>query len=257
VVRPLSLTALLVDDDEAVGIEYKTSLENIDMGLRRHISNEAANSALEDISQLRLPLHALLTDIMRPNGPDGLKFIERLRNANYATTVGGGLRLRYLPVVVISAEARRYKEHVKRIDGMIPVHEKPIWGDRLVEIIVDELATYRAKILNEFQHLGIATVWKDGLYQVLPAYGAKRQKLIDTDRFVGNPAMLAANYTALFLVSGTDRIGAYEVDSKVAASKTRIFLGIAIRGSEIASTAIPFANFTPIRHGCAQDLCGI
>jgi hypothetical protein len=65
VVRPLSLTALLVDDDEAVGLEYKTSLENIDMGLRRHTSNEAANNALEDTSQLRLPLHALLTDIMR------------------------------------------------------------------------------------------------------------------------------------------------------------------------------------------------
>jgi Domain of unknown function (DUF4263) len=104
-------------------------------------------------------------------------------------------------VVVISEEARLYKEHVKRIDGMIPVHEKPVWGDRLVEIVIEELAAYRAKILSDLEHLGIAIVWKDGLYQVLPAYGAKRHKLVDTDRFVGNPATLAANYTALCLVN--------------------------------------------------------
>jgi CheY-like chemotaxis protein len=85
---------MLVDDDAAVGLKYKAGLENIDMGLRMHTSNEEAIKALEDIAQLHLPLHALLTDIMRPNGPDGLKFIEHIRNANYATTVGGGLRLR-------------------------------------------------------------------------------------------------------------------------------------------------------------------
>src|SRR5258708_25442987 len=40
----------------------------------------------------------------------------------------------------------------KNIDAAIPVLEKPIWGDRLVEIIVDELGAYRAKILSELQH---------------------------------------------------------------------------------------------------------
>ena len=167
---PLSLTALLVDDDEAIGLEYKMGLENIDMGLRRHANNEEAIRVLDSISTLQLPLHVVLTDIMRPNGPDGLKFVEHVRNASYGLTVGGGLRLRYLPLIVISDHAGLYREHVKRIDGAIPVHEKPIWGDRLVQIIVDALAEYRAKILSELQHVGISVTWKDGSYQVLPAY---------------------------------------------------------------------------------------
>jgi DNA-binding NtrC family response regulator len=68
-----------VDDDEATGREYKTALENIDMGLRHFPNNEEAFKALGDMAQLRLPLHILMTDIMRPNGPDGLKFIEHRR----------------------------------------------------------------------------------------------------------------------------------------------------------------------------------
>ena len=118
-IAPLSLTALLVDDDEATGREYKTALENIDMGLRHLPNNEEAIKALDDMAQLSLPLHILMTDIMRPNGPDGLKFIEHIRKANYTRTVGGGLRLRYLPLVVISDHVSVYKEHVKNIDAAI------------------------------------------------------------------------------------------------------------------------------------------
>jgi CheY-like chemotaxis protein len=223
-ITPLSLTALLVDDDEAVGLEYKTRLENIDMGLRRHTSNEEAIRVLESICSLRLPLHVVLTDIMRPNGPDGLKFVEHVRNASYGITVGGGLRLRYLPLIVISDHAVRYRENVKRIDGAIPVHEKPIWSDRLVQIIVDSLAEYRAKLLSELQHVGIAVTWKDGTYQVLPAYGARQTKLIETDRFVGDPAVLAANYTALCLLNERGAIarfylaGVYKISASFRAS---------------------------------------
>jgi len=201
-IAPLSLTALLVDDDEATGREYKTALENIDMGLRHFPNNEEAIKALGDMAQLRLPLHILMTDIMRPNGPDGLKFIEHIRKANYTRTVGGGLRLQYLPLVVISDHVSVYKEHVKNIDAAIPVLEKPIWGDRLVEIIVDELGAYRAKILSELQHLGIAVEWKDSRFQVLPAYGTKAATtLIETDRFVGTYSTFSQSYTTLCLLN--------------------------------------------------------
>jgi CheY-like chemotaxis protein len=89
-IAPLSLTTLLVDDSEEVGRMYRAALENIDMGLRYHPSNEGAIKAIEDVAQLQLPLHLIITDIERPpNGPLGLAFIEHIRTANYRTTVGG------------------------------------------------------------------------------------------------------------------------------------------------------------------------
>jgi hypothetical protein len=153
-----------------------------------------------------------LTDIMRPNGPDGLKFIEYIRSANYAQTVGGGLRVRYLPLIVISSSARLYTEQVKRIDGSIAVFEKDIWVDRLVELIVDALGAYRAKILSELQHLGIAVEWKNGVFQVLPAYGARRPELIETDRFIGTSATFSASYTSLCLLNDRGTIARYFLD---------------------------------------------
>jgi CheY-like chemotaxis protein len=201
-----------VDDDEVIRRQYTTALQNIDMGLRWYPNNEEAIKALSDMIQLRLPLHILLTDIMRPNGPDGLKFIEYIRSANYAQTVGGGLRVRYLPLIVISSSARLYTEQVKRIDGSIAVFEKDIWVDRLVELIVDALGAYRAKILSELQHLGIAVEWKNGVFQVLPAYGARRPELIETDRFIGTSATFSASYTSLCLLNDRGTIARYFLD---------------------------------------------
>jgi CheY-like chemotaxis protein len=199
VLRPLSLTALLVDDDDVHSRLCRDSLENIDMALRAYSENEAAIKAIDDISTLQLPLHILITDIERPNGPLGLSFIENVRSASYAKIVGGGLRLRYLPLIVISNAARLYREQISRIDGAIPVYEKPMWEERLVEVIVDALSAYRSKILGELQHLGVAVVFREGLYQVLPAYGAQKPELIETDRFVGLASALSSSYTALCL----------------------------------------------------------
>ncbi len=211
-IAPLSLTALLVDDKELIYREYREALENIDIGLRYHSNNEEALKALEGISALQLPLHLIITDIVRPDGPRGLDFIERIRTASRHVTVGGGLRVRYLPLIVISGNVTHYIEQVKRIDAAIPVHNKPIWQQRLIQIIVDALADYRAKILSELQHYGVAVEWKDGLYRVLPAYGAKHPELIETDRFAGTPGALSTSYTALCLIKDRGAIARFYLD---------------------------------------------
>jgi CheY-like chemotaxis protein len=163
------LNALLVDDEESVLIVHKKILSKFDFRFDYAHDNESAFRILNCISMQNHYLDLIITDVNRPYG-DGVEFIRMVRNLSDDYTIAGGLRLRHVPIIIISGAARNRLDEIAEIDAKIRLIDKLCTPENFIRTVYEVIRDYRYRLLSDLQRIGIAVVWSEGRYKLLDAY---------------------------------------------------------------------------------------
>ncbi len=167
-------------------------------------SNEDALRLLNQITSTGEHLDFIATDIERPYG-SGVEFIANVRSLPDEHTVGGGLRIKHIPMIVVTLGGYSSEniQAIQRIDPHIPVVSKHADADSVVKELIEAIAGYRHRLLKDFERLGLAVYWSDGRYRIAAAYRIPKQ--LDTEYFAGPRRRLGQTYSRLVLVLDRSR----------------------------------------------------
>lgn len=198
---------LLVDDDQQYYLDALISM-GADLEVFCAKNNSEALDKIDAIAKLHISLNMIITDIFRDDDYGyGTHLIKRIRNLPDDITVSGGLRVKHLPIIVISGWADKYKNEILELDPNIPIIEKPAHLEELYKIIVQSINDYRHKVLSDLEHIGLALVWQDGYFRAINAYSLPEEKQIDTKYISGRASEVTKSYSKLVFVSESSKIG--------------------------------------------------
>src|SRR5262249_28332082 len=157
------LKALTVDNDHAKA-SYPRLFKNLGIRTVPAEDDTEALIYLNSITAKRGSLDLITTDICH-FGLGGIGLVEWIRNLADDRLIAGGLRLRQLPIVVISCCASQGNiETIRRIDPTIEVIDKSLLCREdhgpLAKIIDNAVCNYRSSILEELQFVGLSIVWE-------------------------------------------------------------------------------------------------
>lgn len=201
--------ALVVEDHEPTARLNVQILRNMDIDAQIALRLSDAYEVLNKITNSKLHLDVITTGIVLDSHSSGIEFIKTVRNFPDETTIAGGLRLRYVPIVVITGGGFHSALNlVPIIDSQIPIIEKGGENNResIVTAVDEVMRRYRKEILSELQHVGMAFVWEAGRYHVVDAYAASVSTYLETKHLSGSTTSVGQSYSRLFLVSDRWRL---------------------------------------------------
>lgn len=208
--------ALVVEDNGAIAHGIASMLQEADIDAQVAYSPTSAAEILNKIAVLKLQLDVITTGInLGADGPTGgIEFIKKVRSLPDELTIAEGLRLRRVPIVVITGGGfRAAREWLPKIDSNIPIIEKGRAPKETVLIAVNEvMRRYRHEILSELQHIGMAFVWQGGRYQIVDAYAAHPSARIETKYLDGSPDAVGQAYSRLVLVADRWRLAQVAIE---------------------------------------------
>lgn len=192
---------LTVDDDharEAYPMFFKQcfGIDTIPAG-----SDAEAQFELMRIADSQEALDAVTTDLRHPaNG--GLYLVDYIRNLRDEVVMAGGIRLRHIPIVVITAcDGSEDIERIHRIDRNIRVLSKPEHLNEIGKAIDDAICDFRSAILEEVHHIGLAIIWGGGRFSVLSCYVQTKETIQEGKYFAGSLPQISQGYCRLVLVA--------------------------------------------------------
>jgi CheY-like chemotaxis protein len=136
------------------------------------IAVESAEEAINCVTEVPKQgeyLDVVTSDIFLP-GKSGLEFLRLLRNLPDESLFASGLRVRYLPFVILSVAGSRNLAQISEIDRGVPIIDKPFSIDELLKTVSSAIGDYRHAILSELQFRGMGISWQNGQFQVVSAY---------------------------------------------------------------------------------------
>lgn len=153
---------------------------------------------LNEISAINHHIDFITTDITRP-GMDGFELMKKIRELPEEMLYSNGLRLRHIPIIVISAWCD--VKAINAIDKDIKYTNKP--HNPLMEI-VNSIASYRRKVTDDFINKGFAIQFEEGKYVVSEAF--EMPPFIDTKYFQGISNKASQAITRLILVQSSTAV---------------------------------------------------
>jgi hypothetical protein len=208
-----------IHDERLVGLGRDDGYDYVDMirhqirEIGAHIPYEVRNNAealqkLELLSASNAALDFITTDIVNVYSGDyqeGIKFVRQIRSLSDDLLISGGLRLRYLPILVFTGGGytRENVKSILQIDPNIPVIEKGSHDD-LARELVTAITRYRHNVLSDFQHNGLAVFWEGGRFNLGSAYNLPAN--VSSKYFSSTRHSLSSTYSRLVLITGTSKI---------------------------------------------------
>jgi len=209
----------LARDDAQQYVEWmRTALATAGAQIAHYAQNNAvALHKLGLISGQNAPLDFVTTDIVNVysgNYREGIDFVRAIRALPADAAVSGGLRLKYIPIVVFTGGGFTYNNIVElyRIDSYIQVVQKFGSADReLARALVNVVTQYRHRVLAEFQRQGYAVFWEGGMFKLATAFETMPPHR--SQYYAGNAAVGPNSaYSRLVLVTGAPSIARLAIE---------------------------------------------
>lgn len=204
------LRGLIVDDEKNNHQIWGRILQKAGIDCHCAENNGNAFKIIDLLTSLKQPLNIIITDIYRAGG-NGDDFIRKIKSLHDDITVKYGLRVRHLPILVISGGGFQDALNLKQKEyPELSVLEKPVGIQELVSTVGDLIGRYRHELLSELQHLGMSVIWNHGRFSVLNTYAIERK--FDSKLIAGNIADATSVYTNIILVSHKHTLAQAAVD---------------------------------------------
>ncbi len=189
-------------------------LRKLDIDTQIALRVDEAHEILNKKVASKLHLDVITTGInLGDFNYSGIEFIKKVRGLPDETTIAGGLRLRHIPIVVITGGGFQHAlECLPEIDSQIPIINKGVSWDELIKTINEVMCRYKKEILSELQHIGMALVWQGGRYHIVDAYAADASSYLETKHLAGSPNSVGKSYSRLFLVADRWRLAQIAID---------------------------------------------
>jgi CheY-like chemotaxis protein len=125
------------------------------------------SSILERINDPDNSIDFITTDIIRPD-INGFDFINILRNTPLERVNSDGLRIRNIPIIVISAVADSYYSRLQKFnkDGNINFIIKPINSLELSKVVVSSISNYQYLITQDLLKMGLSITFIEGRFRI-------------------------------------------------------------------------------------------
>lgn len=203
-----TLRGIAVDDIESMLSLYEYVFKAAGIAVEGFLTNEAAMASLDDIVSTTKHLDFVITDLVREKGQsNGVDLIRYIRSLGDEITIADGKRLNRIPIVVISGWGRSSPERTatEEIDPTIPIFEKPLESGEILKAVEKVLAQYRRNLLSFLDFAGIAIVWENGAYRVVPGL-RRKPRYGEENPFCTGPIINAVRlHTRLLRVADTWR----------------------------------------------------
>lgn len=198
----IRLKALVVDDSDSTQHFIADQLSKADIDSTLAGCNDDAFEFLDKIIASKAQLDVITTDIVREGGY-GTDFVVRIRNLPDEITIEGGLRLRHIPIVVLTGMGYDVaKIEIPKIDSRIPILRKDSLQEfELIQAVDEAICSYRNEVLSGLQRIGLAFVWHGGRFQVVNAYAQFHSDFIETKHLAGGADDTGASYSRLVLAA--------------------------------------------------------
>lgn len=129
-------------------------------------NNEQARRALMGRAESKEPVDLVWTDHNRPGG-SGLELIKWIRGMDTTVTVGRGLLLAKVPVIMCSGMPPPESEFTAEMEagGLLRLL-KPVSINKVTAAVDRILREYRHRVLSDLTAVGAAVVWEGGRLRV-------------------------------------------------------------------------------------------
>jgi len=160
------IKGLIVDNDDSMRFLIKEFLEEeLNADIEVFSDSHALLDRLKIASLKNQHIDFITTDIWRP-GKNGVDMVREIRALTDDMLYHNGLRLRYIPIFVISAVLNNYISKLLEISSDLILVEKPFAFTELCQKIVEGLGKYRKCIISDFLFLGYSIQFMNGQYWV-------------------------------------------------------------------------------------------
>jgi CheY-like chemotaxis protein len=200
-----NLKGLIVDDHEIFRDGLNLILGNqLNVDLEEFGDGQSLLNRLEVISSQNLQIDFITTDINHPN-IDGLELIKKIRNIPDNVLYHNGLRLKYVPIVVITTmDGDSIRNAITEISTDIIHHLKNTDIENLTKNIIKSVAQYRNKITEEFSNGGFSIQFEDGKYNICKTYDLA--PFLETKYFEGMSNSASKALTRKILIQNTSSV---------------------------------------------------
>lgn len=206
-----NLKGIIVDDHKLMldGLAIILS-KQINADIEKFTDSQLALNRLNTASKLNHKIDFITTDIQRP-GINGIEFIKNIRNLNDNILYHNGLRIRHIPIIVLSmfAENSDFKKEIKKISEDIICISKNIKPEELTSHVVKSIAKYRKDITDEFIREGYSILFENGKYKICNTF--KIEPSMETKYFEGLSNSAAKAITRKILVQNTSVISSISI----------------------------------------------
>ena len=168
-----NICALHVEDHEVLGRGVGLILAD-SFSVQTEIvrTSDDAFAALRRRCLGKQPLDVIITDASHP-GITGPAFVRAIRNLADDMTVRGGMRVRWIPIVVFSMIARQ--ADYARVDPAIRVVDKAGAGIKPLAAAIDTaIRDYREALLSDLHEIGIGITCRGGRFELYRCFATRR-----------------------------------------------------------------------------------
>lgn len=196
------LKGLILDDHALLRSGLKSIIQScLNVELEEFGTGQSLLSRISEASKNNEHIDFISTDINHPN-IDGLELIKTIRGLSDSVLFHNGLRLKYIPIVVVSVmDTPRVIKAIQKLSKEIIFTPKDAKPSTFIKNIVTTIANYRRGIIEEFTAEGYSIQFQDGKYNINPLYNIP--PFINTKYFEGISDSASKAATRRILIQNT------------------------------------------------------
>ena len=194
------LKALTVDNDHA-RTWYPDRFRMYGIETLPAVNDGEALALLKRTIEAQESLDVITTDLVHePLG--GFRLIEHVRSLSEELVTAGGLRVRHVPIVVITCcSSKENGDRLRLIDPTVVLKDKFHGFSEIAQAVDDAVCNYRASLLDELQYVGLSVVWEGGRFSFLSCYAHTAESAREGKYFAGPTSELSQGFSRLVLIS--------------------------------------------------------
>jgi DNA-binding response OmpR family regulator len=171
-----------------------------------------AKDAVRQLIAKRGPLDVVIVADFVEDG-SGLVFIEWLRGLPDEYVCAGGLRVKHVPVIMLSASFGDVQQRwLHDVDESILKVTKPFKSGNLLRAVDFAIGRYRHEVMVELDRAGLAVTYDDGRFRVLEGFLTRPLEVVQTKLLHGNVDEAGLLCRRLVLSAERARVGSVAVD---------------------------------------------